>query len=193
MKSLQDLTLQELWQLFPIKLTPHDERWRMWYEDARAELQKIIPHDDLGSIHHVGSTAIPGIWAKPIVDILIELRKDADMEAIAKIIEKSGWMIMSNTPQHREDDALIPQRISLNKGYTIHGFADRVFHLHLRYEGDNREIAFAEYLIHHPDAAKEYEALKLSLWHDFEHDRDGYTAAKTAFIQRINKLSEPHR
>ena len=186
MRRLQDLTLQELWDLFPIKLDPYNEHWKEWYEDERKVLLHVIPMDTLVSIHHVGSTAIPGIWAKPIVDILVELTPKADMETIAEKLEKAGWVIMSRTPKHVSDGIEIPLRISLNEGYTIHGYAERVFHLHLRYEGDNKEVAFAEYLRQHPDAAKEYEALKLSLWHDYEHDRDGYTAAKTASIQRIN-------
>ena len=58
-----------------------------------------------------------------------------------------------------------------------------MFHLHLRHCGDNAELYFRDYLIEHPDAAKEYEKLKLSLWKEYEHNRDGYTNAKTEFIQ----------
>ena len=169
MKQLQDLSLEELWQLFPIVLKPHNPEWRVWYEDARQELLQVIPAESLAAIHHIGSTAVPGIWAKPIVDILVELKPTADIDAVATKIEDSGWIRMSESQR----------RISLNKGY-----AERVFHLHLRFEGDNAEVAFAEYLRQHPDIAKEYEALKLSLWHKYEHDRDGYTEAKTAFITK---------
>ena len=63
-------------------------------------------------------------------------------------------------------------------GYTDNGFAEKVYHLHLRLEGDHDELYFRDYLIEYPQAAKEYEQLKLSLWKQFEHDRDGYTAAK---------------
>ena len=75
-------------------------------------------------------------------------------------------------------------RRSYNKGYTENGFAERVFHLHLRMAGDNDELYFRDYLNEHPQAAKEYEQLKLSLWKQYEHDRDGYTAAKAAFVAR---------
>ena len=74
-------------------------------------------------------------------------------------------------------------RISFNKGYTSDGYAEKVFHLHLRVKGDNDEIYFRDYLNGHPDIAKEYEQLKLSLWNKFEHDRDGYTDAKTGFVK----------
>ena len=177
MKTLQDLTLGELWQLFPIVLEPHNPEWKVWYEDARQELQRVISgacpeqsrRNNLAAIHHIGSTAVPGIWAKPIVDILVELKPTADMDDVAAKTENYGWIRMSESQG----------RISLNKGYTIHGYAERVYHLHLRYEGDNAEVTFAEYLRQHPDVAKEYEALKLSLWHKYEHDRDGYTEAMT--------------
>lgn len=76
-------------------------------------------------------------------------------------------------------------RFSFNKGYTEDGFAERVFHLHLRYSGDNDELYFRDYLTEHPDAAREYEALKLTLWKEYEHDRDGYTNAKAVLVQQL--------
>nr|MBR4282020.1 GrpB family protein [Clostridia bacterium] len=77
------------------------------------------------------------------------------------------------------------QRRSYNKGYTENGFAEKVFHLHLTHLGEQPEIIFRDYLNAHPDAAKSYEELKLSLWKPYEHDRDGYTAEKTACVQDI--------
>ena len=74
--------------------------------------------------------------------------------------------------------------MSFNKGYTENGFAERVFHLHLRYAGDNAELYFRDYLIAHPEIAKEYEALKRSLWKTYTHNRDGYTNAKTEFVNK---------
>ncbi|MBR5266614.1 MAG: GrpB family protein, partial [Lachnospiraceae bacterium] len=73
--------------------------------------------------------------------------------------------------------------LSFNKGYTENGFAERVFHLHLRYAGDNNELYFRDYLIEYPEAAKEYEELKLRLWKEYEHDRDGYTNAKAELVK----------
>ena len=77
--------------------------------------------------------------------------------------------------------------LSFNKGYTENGFAKRVFHLHLRYAGDNDELYFRDYLNEHPQIAKEYETLKLELWKRYEHDRDAYTDAKTGFIRKWTK------
>ena len=73
--------------------------------------------------------------------------------------------------------------LSFNKGYTENGFAERVFHLHLRYAGDNNELYFRDYLIEYPEVAKVYEELKLSLWKKYEHNRDAYTNAKTEFVK----------
>ena len=74
-------------------------------------------------------------------------------------------------------------RRDYNKGYTDNGFADRVFHLHLRTYGDHDELYFRDYMSEFPDMAAEYEKLKMSLWKPFEHNRDGYTNAKTEFIR----------
>ena len=75
------------------------------------------------------------------------------------------------------------KRISLNKGYTENGFAEKVFHIHLRVNGDNAEIAFRDLLNSDEKLAKEYENLKLSLWKKYEHDRDAYTDGKTEFVK----------
>ena len=96
------------------------------------------------------------------------------MKDIAQILEKNGFIVMSAEAN----------RVSLNKGYTENGFADKVFHVHLRYTGDNDELYFRDYLNEHSDVAKEYEALKLRLWKQYEHNRDAYTDAKTDFISK---------
>ncbi len=76
------------------------------------------------------------------------------------------------------------ERISLNRSYTLNGFASEVYHVHLRHIGDNDEPYFRDRPIEHPDVAKKYEQLKRALWKRFEHDRDAYTQAKTDFVQR---------
>ena len=80
-------------------------------------------------------------------------------------------------------------RISFNKGYTITGYADKVFHIHIHQTGDNDEIIFRNYLCSHPDIAKRYEGLKISLLPKYKHNRDGYTQAKTKFINDILLLA----
>ncbi len=179
MKKLSEMTLEELWELFPIFLTKPQSYWADWYEEEKRELEKLAPSG--AKIHHIGSTAIRGIWAKPIIDILVEVENYSEMKNLACLMEKNGYIDMSWSS--------IP-RISLNKGYTENGFAERVFHVHLRIEGDNDELYFRDYLNAHSEVAREYEALKLSLWKQFEHDRDGYTDAKTQFVKKYTEIAK---
>ena len=78
-------------------------------------------------------------------------------------------------------------RIDFNKGYTLQGFAERVFHLHLCYEGDNDELYFRDYLQTNAAIDKEYERLKLGLWKQYEHDRNMYTFQKGDFIKQYTQ------
>ena len=80
--------------------------------------------------------------------------------------------------------------MSFNKGYTEAGFAKKVFHLHLRYQGDHDELYFRDYLREHPEVAKDYEGLKLALWKAYEHNRDAYTDAKTDFIRKYTQQAK---
>lgn len=176
-KSLSQMTLEELWQLFPIQLSPHRTDWETQYENERDFLAGLF---NQCIISHIGSTAIAGICAKPIVDILLELPHGDSMETARQILMNNGYLCMSEEPN----------RLSFNKGYTPDGFADKVFHLHLRFTGDHDEIFFRDYLNTHPDTAREYEALKKSLKKQFEHNRDAYTDGKSAFVKRITRLAK---
>lgn len=191
-KKLSEMTLEELWHLFPISLVPHNDAWCDWYCEEANFISEILP--GTFKLYHIGSTAVPGIYAKNIVDILAVSSSDENasnamgeafasasaLVAASEALCENGWICMS-----RSDS-----RISLNKGYTEAGFADRVFHLHLRLQGDDDEIYFRDYLCLHPETAKEYETLKLSLWKKFEFDRDGYTEAKTEFVRKISTLAK---
>lgn len=178
-KSLEEMTLKELWELFPIVLTPHQLQWKEWAEEEIGSLTAMLA-DYKPVINHIGSTAIHDIWAKPIIDILVEMPSDVNFNAVRTMMETHGYICMS----------VSDSRMSFNKGYTPKGFAERVFHIHLRQSGDNDEIYFRDYLISHPTVAKEYEALKLSLLPKYKHNRDGYTEAKTEFVRRVMALYE---
>ena len=170
-KALSEMTLEELWELFPIILTEHQGIWDEWYAEEQKRLVSILPPENI-RISHIGSTSINNIWAKPIIDILVELPKSLPMESVKEILIQNGYICMSEQPNRK----------SFNLGYTSEGFAEKVFHLHLRYWGDNDELYFRDYMNENPSLAKQYEELKLSLWKKFEHDRDGYTSAKTSFV-----------
>lgn len=177
-KKLSEMTLKELWELFPIVLTEHRDCWGKWYQEEVEHLATMLPKDT--AYHHIGSTAVKGIMAKPIVDILIVVDGTERMKQTAKVLQENGYIVMSESEK----------RISFNKGYTEEGFAERVFHLHLRLEGDTDEICFRDYLNAHFDVAKEYETLKLRLWREYEHNRDAYTDAKTDFVKHYTDLAK---
>ena len=173
-KDLSEMTLEELWKLFPIFLVAHDDRWKNSFNEIGKMLNGLLADQPVVRISHIGSTAIQGIRAKNIVDVMVEIPQSADMKDLTQILEQNGFIIMSSGAK----------RISLNKGYTPNGFADKVYHIHLRFAGDNDELYFRDYLNEHPAVAKEYETLKLRLWKQYEHNRDAYTDAKTDFISR---------
>ena len=178
-RSLKDMTLEELWQLFPVVLSPHRPEWKFWAAEEIMALEGLLAHFS-PIISHVGSTAIPGIHAKPTVDILVELPAAVSFPAVKTLMEDSGYICMS------EEET----RMSFNKGYTPSGYAERVFHIHFHRCGDRAEICFRDYLIAHPDLAREYEALKLSLIPAYTHNRDGYTEAKSDFVSRVLALAK---
>lgn len=153
-KKLSEMTLEELWQLFPIQLTEHNEIWVDYYNEMKSILENIFHGNQNVRISHIGSTAINGIWAKPIIDILVETGQNEDINKIAVLLEQNGFIRMC-TEQNR---------ISLNRGYTEAGFADKVYHVHLCYFGDNNELYFRDYLNEFHGIAESYEQLKLNLW-----------------------------
>jgi len=178
-KSLSEMTLEELWKLFPIILSEHKDYWVDWYNEEKQKIITLLSDTDL-KINHIGSTAIHNIWAKPIIDILIEVPKSVLMADIIEKLIKNGYLCMSEEKN----------RASFNKGYTDKGFAKKVFHIHLRYYGDNDELYFRDYMNHYPALAKEYETLKVSLWKKYEHNRDAYTNAKSAFVKKYTKCAK---
>ena len=130
--------------------------------------------------HHIGSTAINGIMAKPIIEILIAGESKDQLNQTALIMPNNNYIVMSSSEN----------RISLNKGYTESGFAEKVFHLHVRLKDDLDEISFRDYLNNHPAVAKDYEQLKLRLWKEYEHNRDAYTNAKSEFVNKYTKSAK---
>jgi GrpB-like predicted nucleotidyltransferase (UPF0157 family) len=176
-KHLSEMTLEELWELFPIFLTEHQLCWDAWYHEELSNLQQLLPAKEIVRISHIGSTAVKLIRAKPIVDILVETTPDSDWEAVKDKLLQGGYLCMLENSR----------QISFNKGYTENGFAEKVYHLHLRREGDNDELYFRDYLLDHLQAAKAYEELKLNLWKKYEHNRDAYTQSKTDFIRKYTR------
>ena len=180
-KNLSDMTLEELWKLFPVILKEHDPAYFDWFETEKKALLKCFPDNTIKKrISHIGSSAVKGLVSKPTVDILLEIDSDGSIDQTVDILKDSGWVLMSQS-----DEPYVNR--SFNKGYTQDGFAEKVYHLHVRYYGDWDEFYFRDYLIEHNETANMYAELKLSLLEKYRNNRDGYTQAKTQFIKEATE------
>ena len=166
---------------FPIKLVKHKSEWITWYEDEKTNLLTILKQYKV-TLYHIGSTAIPNIYSKDIIDVILEIYNSDDFDSIIDILNVE-WEL-----RWIEDN-----KAFLVKGYGNNGFQDKVFHLHVRRKGDIEEVRFRDVLIKNPKIAKQYEKLKLDLELTYKHDREGYTAGKTKFIKDIIKRYSLHK
>ena len=169
------MSLEELWELFPIELKEYNPNYLNWYLEEANNIKKSITSCSIKGIHHIGSTAIPELISKPIIDILLEVDEDCNVKKLQENLEKQQWILMSKQEEPY-------WTMVFNKGYTEEGFAEKIFHLHVRHLGDWPELYFRDYLWKHEEIANEYGKLKLSLLEEFRNDRDGYTEAKADFI-----------
>lgn len=179
MDDLSALSLEELWQLFPIILKEYNDIYPLLYKKQEVELVKILGNN-IRRISHIGSTAIKTIVSKPIIDILIEI-DDQNIEEVIDKLNNNNWLCMSHKKK--------PLKVSFNKGYTPNGFADEVYHAHVRAYGDCDELYFRDYLNSHEDVATDYEKLKLALGIKHKFNRDAYTEAKTSFIEKYSAIA----
>ncbi len=180
-RSLEEMTNEERWQIFPIILTEHDPTWKERYQKEEASLTKVL-RDAIVRIDHIGSTSVKGLIAKPTIDILMQIKADTDVSELKDNVIKLDYLY-SEQPDNP------PPHMMFMKGYTPEGFKGQAIHLHVRYAGDWNELSFRDYLKEHPDTAKAYGELKTELQKKFEHDRDAYTDAKTDFIEEITTMA----
>jgi GrpB-like predicted nucleotidyltransferase (UPF0157 family) len=156
----------------PIVLTPPSPRFKQLFEEERLRVALALGKLP-AAIEHVGSTAIPGIFAKPIVDILIGMRAPPLDAAIAPLV---------GVGYEHVPGAGSEERLFFRRG------TPRAFHVHVaHFDGAEwrRHIIFRDWLNLHPALAKEYEALKVDLAERCANDREAYTAGKTAFVERV--------
>lgn len=175
---LKDLSLEELWELFPIYFVDSSAEFKKQFSEEKENLNLLLG-DYARRISHIGSTAIKNIKTKPIVDILIEI-DFADKDNIKEILLSNNYILM-----HESFD-----KISFNKGYTVNGYADKVFHIHIKEYGDCDELYFRDYLNDNYEKAKEYEKLKEELYKKYNPNRDLYTAGKSDFVSKIVHLAK---
>lgn len=183
-KNLDILTPEELGKLFPIILSTPVPDWTDLYTAEKKILEKRIGRNNIFKIEHIGSTAIPGILAKPTIDIILGIEKNSVIEEkIIAIMKEIGYYYIpkpENPPPH----------MLFAKGYTEEGFKGQAYHVHVRYPGKWEEVYFRDYLILHPEAKQEYEELKQKLAVQFKNDRDSYTEGKTEFVKKILILAK---
>lgn len=170
---LSQLPVETLWKLFPISIEPYRADYPAIYSDMEARLADVMRGIDVKT-DHIGSTSVPSLAAKPIIDILMQT-DGRNFPEVARRLSQEGWITMSSSER----------RISFNYGYTPCGYAQRVYHLHLRQYGDDDEIYFARYLRGNPSEADRYLALKRKALSLCGGNRDAYTEAKTDFVREI--------
>lgn len=171
--KLEQLTLRELWDLFPIVFVDFTTEFEDIYLEEEKKLKSLL-ENYYKRISHIGSTSIQNIKTKPIVDILIEIDFEKK-DLVKEILLGSGYILMN--------EAL--DKLSLNKGYTIQGYEDQVFHIHVKQYGDCDELYFRDYLNEDAEKAKEYEKLKLELYDKYKPNRDAYTSGKNEFVKEV--------
>jgi GrpB-like predicted nucleotidyltransferase (UPF0157 family) len=157
----------------PIRIVPYDPGWPALFEEERAALDEAIGRWATGGIHHIGSTAVPGLDAKPIVDILVGVEDLEGSKAAFGPLDELGYLYA-------------PYRVEEMHWFCKPHPSRRTHHLHLVSAGSSRfrdELAFRDRLRADPQLAAQYAELKHRLGARLEHDREAYTDAKADFIR----------
>ena len=152
----------------------YNPRWPQMFQTLRSGVAAVLGELAI-SIEHVGSTAVPGLSAKPIIDIDVLLRSSTDLEVVIRKLTDLGY-------QHRGDLGVIGREAFRAKSDTVH------HHLYVCPPGSReyeRHIAFRNYLRTHAADANAYALLKRELASRFRNDREGYNQAKSEFVQHI--------
>ena len=146
-KQPEEMTAAELGMLFPILLAKHDPAWQGRYQEEADRLATALG-SRIVRIHHIGSTSVPGLLAKPTIDILLEVCTDADCGTLIDTVRNLGYRY---SPQP-ENPA---PHMMFMKGYTPHGFEGQAYHLHVRYPGDAYTSGKTEFVQYFTRLARE--------------------------------------
>ena len=172
-----------------VDVVPYDPQWPVLFEEEKEHLLSCLPKHLIGRIEHFGSTAVPGLPAKPIVDMLVEVTDlDETRLRIAPILEAQGYEYFWRPARGDDVPPFYAWFIKRDKN------GNRTHHIHMvesQFEHWDR-LLFRDYLVEHPNAAKEYGALKLKFSQIHRNDRIAYTEAKTDFIVRVTGMAEEY-
>ena len=170
-----------------ISIVQYDPNWPRLFLEEKEHLLASIPAGFIKRIEHFGSTAVPGLAAKPIIDMLVEVTSQEDARSkIAPVLEAQGYDYFWR-PTFGDDTppfyAWFIKRDSTGR---------RTHHIHMverHFEHWDRLI-FRDYLISHPDMAGEYQRLKIRLAREFPRDRVAYTKGKSEFIEQVMEKAQ---
>jgi GrpB-like predicted nucleotidyltransferase (UPF0157 family) len=172
-----------------VSIVPYNPAWPRMFEEEKRHLLNCLPHELIRRIEHFGSTAILNLSAKPIVDILVEVKSlEETRRRIVPVLEAQGYDYFWRPTQGDDIPPFYAWFIKRDAAGT------RTHHIHMvemRHEHWDR-LLFRDYLIEHSAVAKEYETLKLGLAHDYPSDRIAYTKGKTKFIVRVTRIAKEH-
>lgn len=169
-----------------VAVVPHDPGWAEVFERERRHLRSCLPADLLGRIEHFGSTAVAGLPAKPIVDMLVEVTSlEETKRRIAPVLEAQGYEYFWR-PSWGDDT---PPFYAWFIKRDARG--NRTHHIHMVESGFEQwdGLLFRDYLREHLDAAREYGDLKIKLSGVHARDRVAYTTAKGDFVRRVTELA----
>ena len=164
---------------------PYDHEWPGLFEQERCRIMAAVGHIVAG-VHHVGSTSIPGMPAKPVLDMAVLLHDFEDGERCIAPLEKIGYVHRGLVDDIPGDRFFRKARDPQESCSDIEEL--KTHHLHM-YILDSPirvdHFYFREYLIAHPEAAAEYARLKLTLTKKFPNDPASYSAGKRSFITEV--------
>jgi GrpB-like predicted nucleotidyltransferase (UPF0157 family) len=161
-----------------VEVVPHNPRWRNAFE-AEAKHIGAALGENVVAIHHIGSTAIPDIYAKPVIDLLVEVGNITEVDERSSAMEALGYEAMGEFG--------IPGRRYFRKD-NQEGI--RTYQIHVFEAGSaqiDRHLAFRDYMIAHPEDARKYSELKRKLAKEHSQSIDGYMDGKDSFIKEIDR------
>jgi GrpB-like predicted nucleotidyltransferase (UPF0157 family) len=170
-----------------VSVVPYDPRWPELFEEEKRHLLSCLPKGLIGRIAHFGSTAVPGLAAKPIIDMLVEVSSlEETKKSIAPVLEAQGYDYFWRPTWGDDTPPFYAWFIKRDSQ------GNRTHHLHMvesHFEHWDR-LLFRDYLIEHPDVAKEYGALKVKLGETDRNDRVAYTKGKTDLVVRMTEKAK---
>jgi len=168
-------------------VVPYDVRWPVAFEEERRRLLDCLPHDQIRRVEHFGSTAVPGLSAKPIVDMLVEVTSlEETKRRIVPVLEAQKYEYFWRPSQG--DD--VPPFYAWFIKRDAEG--KRTHHIHMVEAGFEHwdGLFFRDYLIECPDVAKRYADLKMNLAGAYRYDRVAYAEGKRAFIKAVTQQAK---